>query len=483
MAEDNQEKKIEKIDKRIYEGQNGLSDIFVKDNGYKIKLISDKRGYAFTYNRLWEEKDLSFFVHTISTYLMLILSKAIHTSIETTIKITDKLLLEVEKAQTIKLEKILKQCQQYNYCEQIFKMSSARLRDDDFIIQLNADKNKIPIKDGKLIDLTTLEVRDRIITDYFDFECDINYLPNHDLKNASRFFKELMNNNEDVYQYLQQILGYCITGETDQKSIFLFWGSGDNGKSVLCELMKIVLKKLCVAIDKKVFIRTDDKGSHTEFLIPLVSARLAIYSESEKQEKLNEALIKKLTGNDEISARALYGKQFSFKPNSKYIMMTNHKPEFDINDEALISRLKYIPFLAKFKDFPKDGEFKKDSDFVENLKTNHLDEVFSWLCIGANKYYQTRKIIIPKIIEQETQKYINDIDYVQKFFDECTSPEKDNKIKRSSFYDNYLKFCNSNGHSVLPKNLFFDEIIKKDYKINKIEGIFYVKDIKINNFE
>ncbi len=82
----------------------------------------------------------------------------------------------------------------------------------------------------------------------------------------------------------------------------------------------------------------------------LINARVAVFSESEKQENLNEGMIKSLTGNDPISCRPLYGKQMEFQTLCKLIMQTNHEPSIDIEEKAMLDSLKFIPFLSRFLD-------------------------------------------------------------------------------------------------------------------------------------
>jgi len=103
---------------------------------------------------------------------------------------------------------------------------------------------------------------------------------------------------------------------------------------------------------------------------------------------LNEGMIKSLTGNDPISCRPLYGKQMEFQPVCKLIMQTNHKPSIDIDGKAMLDRLKFIPFLSRFVDFPtEDNEKKRDNQLVEDLLNKHLDLFFTWMVKGCVQWY------------------------------------------------------------------------------------------------
>ena len=66
-----------------------------------------------------------------------------------------------------------------------------------------------------------------------------------------------------------------------------------------------------------------------------------------------------MTGYDTISARGLYSSTIQFTPICKPIMMTNHKPIFNVDDQAMLDRLKYIPFTARFTDNPQKENLRK----------------------------------------------------------------------------------------------------------------------------
>ena len=422
----------------IWKGDIGHSRLFVEHNQNDIKLSSlSGEGYYFNQMRnLWEKKENGQFVFQVSSFLEVQLRLLIN-KLSMDKKSSDK---------SIEAAKILKKVRTYKHAESVWRLARTELIDKDFQKKMNSPSHLLPLQKGRVIDLRTLEVRLRKKDDYFDFELPFEFLKSP-LPNADKFFREIMNNDNDVVNYLQTILGYCITGETDLRSIWIFWGAGSNGKSTLCELLNKVLDKFYVAADKRIFIEQEKtSSSHTSYLIPLMHARLSVLSETKEGEKLNEALIKTLTGNDTISARELYSKQITFKPVVKYIMLTNHKPTFNIDDQALLDRIKYVPFNARFSSNPKPNEFKKDSKFIESLMSAHISEVFTWLCLGANKYYNLKgNIPIPQSLQKATSEYIKELDNVSQFIKDKCKEDKNEKVKRSSLYEAYKNYCIENG--------------------------------------
>ena len=80
---------------------------------------------------------------------------------------------------------------------------------------MNKQKYMIPIKNGKIINLKTLEIRDRDENDKFNYECQVNYinLTNNDENIAKKYFMDLFCNNELIVNCVINIIKSVITGE------------------------------------------------------------------------------------------------------------------------------------------------------------------------------------------------------------------------------------------------------------------------------
>src|SRR3712207_8459330 len=72
-------------------------------------------------------------------------------------------------------------------------------------------------------------------------------------------------------------------------------------------------------------------------------------SETPRDVELDEAIVKQITGNDTINARQPYGRPFTYTPEFKLWMSTNHKPEIPDGSEAIWDRIRLIPFNQRFK--------------------------------------------------------------------------------------------------------------------------------------
>ena len=440
-----------------------------------VKMTSSKGGYSWnTSTLLWEEKDISYF----NTLVMDKLSSII----------LGYMNMEKNKNDLEKLSRILIKTRKIQWCRDVFETLKPKLINSEFEAKLNSSPHELPIKGPNkrhlIIDLKTLKTRERTKTDLFSFELEVEFLKNDKLENANKFFSQIMGNDKEVIEFLQKMLGYTMTGETDLRCFFIMWGNGANGKSVVCDLMKSILKKMFTSLDKKVMIKKNDNASHTAHLIPLLSARLGVLSETKKDDELEENTIKALTGNDPISMRKLYGEQFDYTPKAKYLLLTNNKPIINSNDQALHMRVVFIPFGYRFVDNPtKLNELLRDTQFVDDLKTKYLNEIFTWLCIGANNYYKNRKLMLPNKIKDATNQYINEQDKIQCFIDEYLEESELSKIKRSEIFSTFQLYIKDHNLEPISKKDLFDELEKKGIECKKIKGEFFYKgyQFKIHN--
>src|SRR5262249_27262292 len=143
---------------------------------------------------------------------------------------------------------------------------------------------------------------------------------------------------ETLIAFLQRLLGYGITGATTEHIFPILYGEeGRNGKDTLLSTLESVLGPLVGAVSNDVFIASDrlrSGGAATPHLCDLQGKRLVWGSETKQGDKLNIAQIKLLTGGGAISTRQLHGKQYTFTPTHKLLLMTNYKPHADARDKA-----------------------------------------------------------------------------------------------------------------------------------------------------
>ena len=327
-------------------------------------------------------------------------------------------------------------------------------RDREFKSKLNRSKYCLPIKGGKLINLKTLEIRTRTMTDYFDFELKVTYMEPHATHhpNVDKLINPMFLNNMKLIEYIQRILGLSMTESMNNREFYICHGEGRNGESALMDLVRQVLGPYYETASKDVFIapaRGGGNGQAASHLMALRGKRCVTFSENAEHEKLNTDRIKAIVGNDEMSARELYGTNETFKCFCKMWLLTNVPPIFDTTQQSIIDRISCIPFNARFVDINSEehpngiDKFLADTNFIDDFAENHLNEFFTWMCKGAQLYFtDTEGNKKPQCVKAALKKIIDDVDTVQKFLAEYFERGKTDEhfITKDEFYEKYKSF-------------------------------------------
>ena len=175
-------------------------------------------------------------------------------------------------------------------------------------------------------------------------------------------------------EYLQRFVGYCLTSIVSEQCLWIFWGSGANGKSTL---LNIVLEMLGTdyAMKAPVDFLMRKSGSHPTEKADLFRKRLVACVETGEGKQLDEVLVKELTGGDRIRARRMNEDFWEFTATHKAILCTNHKPVIKGTYNAMWRRLSLIPFTVCI---PDD---QQDKHLLDKLR-RELPGILAWAVRG-----------------------------------------------------------------------------------------------------
>ncbi len=344
--------------------------------------------------------------------------------------------------------------------------------DENPIKKLNSKHDYLPIKNNLIINLKTGKTKERSREDYFTTFCPVSYLEKDKMKEATKFIMDICGDDEELFNYLVRYLGYSLTGRIDDRSFAQFYGAGLNGKSKLMEVMKKILGDVFFKTGSRDIVvasNTSNKGSASSYLMNLPFARLVSIGEPKEGDKLDTSIVKGITGGDEQSARQLFGEQKEINLWCKIIVNTNNPLSFNTSDKAIIDRLRLIPFTQEFVAKPtRENQKKADNKFIEKIKTEYLDQVFTLLVKkGSKKWYENPLNSFaeyPKVVEEERKKYIGSMDILECFMNEALVKDSKESFDRVLFYSDYKRWRNENGYGKVTSNKVYLELEKKGCK-------------------
>lgn len=280
------------------------------------------------------------------------------------------------------------------------------------------------------------------------------------------FLEEIFCGDMTLIQYVQKAIGYSLTGSNAEQCMFFCYGTGSNGKSTFLDVIRDLMGDYAANTQADVLmIKQARAGGATPELARLKGARFVTTSESNEGVRLDEALIKQLTGGDVITTRFLYGKEFEYTPGFKIWMATNHKPIIRGRDLGIWRRIHLIPFNARI---PDD---RKDKRLSYKLR-KELPAILNWALEGALKW-QKEGLKMPAVMQAAANAYKGEMDVVYAFLKECTH-EGIGETKASDIFQAYLRWATDNNEYKMSSTKFYLELGERYRKERKKYGIVYL---------
>lgn len=293
----------------------------------------------------------------------------------------------------------------------------------------------------------------------------------------------------EIYTYMNQLypipnlneymwchLASCLIGENINQTCSFYIGSGSNGKSSIVELMSYAfgdykgVLPISIVTEKRAGI-----GGTTSELIALKGVRYAVMQESSKGMRINEGVLKELTGGDAIVGRQLFKESETFTPQFSLVVCTNNLPEVDANDDGTWRRVKSIPHHAKFVDNLEDDRystfpylFKKDKNVKDRLKI--WAPIFMSMLV--HKVFETGGLVEDcEEVMKHSEKYRESQDYISAFIREMIVKEEGKKIRKQELVESFKAWFQENHSGTkMPKGTELKSVVVNMFGEPKTDG-------------
>lgn len=240
----------------------------------------------------------------------------------------------------------------------------------------------------------------------------VAYDPQASCPQFMAFLDRVMPSGE-MQRFLQRWFGYSMTGLTNEQKFTFFYGSGANGKSVLVDLIAKIMGDYGASAKIESITGRGRRGGGdaTPDLVPLIGARFVRTSEPDEGQRLQEGLIKELTGGEPILVRALNENFVLIYPIFKLTISGNHKPEIHGGDDGIWRRVMLVPFEIQIP------AHERDPDLGKKLWAERSG-VLNWLIAGLLDYLRNG-LQVPAQVTEATQEYREDSDPIATFLELC----------------------------------------------------------------
>lgn len=431
-----------------------------------IDLFGDTVRYCYTDKKWYYYNSAKWCIDNSGTVL-----KMADKSIEA-MKAEAKIYLQADEASGGDMAKNFQKHMKYSRSNKAKKSMLNEAEHHVPILPNQMDRYKMALNTPSgIINLKTGELKERNPEYYFTKSTSIDYSKFAECPTWLKFLDDIFAGDKDLIRYVQKAVGYSLTGMTSEQCAFFLFGTGRNGKTTFIDIIRYVLADYAANIQPEtIMIKSAQNSAINSDIARLKGARLVTSVEPNEGVRLNEGLLKQLTGDDVVTARKLYSEEFEFKPEFKLWMATNHKPIIRGTDTGIWRRIHLIPFNVQI---PED---KVDKNLTQKLKAE-LPGIFRW-CVEGCLLWQKEGLKMPAAVLASVREYRREMDVVSAFIeDKCCLG---GTVQASTLYAAYCSWANANNEYCMSNTKFGTEMAKRFEKV-KGRNYYYYNGLSLAN--
>lgn len=277
----------------------------------------------------------------------------------------------------------------------------------------------------KLVSMWKDEAKEMTRTIVTDVVYPYSIMTQEELSNYNGIGKKFLNdiscNNAEIEQIICECLGCMLAPTNHFGKIFIWYGSGANGKSVLVKAMGEIMGNLMTHSN---ILNINDKFA----LENVVNGICNVTDDVGITEIKETGILKSLIDGSEIEVNRKYKQPIKWQPNSQFIMCCNELPKINDTTQGMIRRLAFIPFnMQLLKD-------QIDYNLLNKLKGTYIGLEEKDKNKDALRYIMTKAIIAYR--EAFKNGHLTELEEQQILVNEF---KEENKDDISLFYDYLLE--------------------------------------------
>jgi hypothetical protein len=160
-------------------------------------------------------------------------------------------------------------------------------RMDDLTL-FNMVAGVISVQDGMVYDMKQGKERVRVKEDYCSFFINHRYSEAYDKQWVTNYIGELIGHSQSLIEQFLELVGYSLSAENVLKLVIILLGEGDNGKSLLIEMIQSCMEAYQTVASSKIIKKPKfESNTHEAHLFALLNKRAAFSTELNGTDEFN----------------------------------------------------------------------------------------------------------------------------------------------------------------------------------------------------
>ena len=396
--------------------------------------------------------------------------------------LTSQLMLFVCKEGSPRTARVSDHLESVTAREKIMKDLKLRLQDDFFEQKLDSKAHIISMHNGSF-DTRSYFLSDPVPSDYVSVQAGVSYeFFDEESKHIYRLLKILFSIFTEPY-VLEFFITSCATfleGYNVNKTFYVWWGTGNNAKSLIQSLVLKTLGEYCSTAPTSLITgRRTSSANATPDLCHVEKKLVVFLQEPNPDETIRAGVLKEMTGNDMIYVRQLFknGRNAPFK--AKLVLVCNNVVDIPCMDPALKRRIVVIPFTSTFltkREFASrkaKGTLDTNACIIdpkvetELLNSNSCSAFMYLIC---KRFHEINgPLQIPQYIQDITELYLTSNNYPMIFIQYYVTYVEGSSMMITDVYELFKDWYKRSYPGKRPDNLdtFRNQLLNDGYVDNE----------------
>lgn len=245
-----------------------------------------------------------------------------------------------------------------------------------------------------------------------------------------------------------ELLGLLVSDETRYEVFFQLYGNGENGKTVLLDVLTALVGQQNVS-----FVQLGELASRFQGF-PLAESKLNVCGELQTDMGRGtyaaiEGQFKHAVSGGQIEVERKGADKYSAKCTARFVMSSNSLPSFVDKSNGIWRRLRILDFPVQIT------ADERDASLADKIIKTELPGVLLWAIGGLGCILHQGGVLESKKSATMKEKHRASCDHEKTFLDESYEKGKSgNYVDAGNLYESYKNWMGENGYKCLGAGKF-----------------------------